>query len=116
MDPRLKAALEFADYRQTINQQKQQLKDRIDVELTYGHNGGLFKIDYALLSFLELLISKDRTKNIPLFDINKNPIMIADIVSFRDDVFDRYMTLSHSSYIEYENIKKSRTVKKLLDI
>jgi hypothetical protein len=116
MDPRLKAALEFSDYRQTVNQQRQQLKDRIDAELTYGHNGGFFKIDRSLLTFLDLLISKDRTKNIPLFDLNQNPIMIADVVSFRDDIFDRYMTLAHASYLEYENIKKSRTVKKLLDI
>lgn len=116
MDPRLKAALEFSDYRQVLNQQRQQLQDRIDSELTIGYNGGLFKINIALISFLELLISKGKKNNTPIFDVNNNPIMIEDIESFKDDIFDRYMTLAHSSYIEYETIKKSRTVKKLLDV
>lgn len=116
MDPRLKAALEFSDYRQILNQQRQQLKDRIDAELTVGHGGGLFKITLELICFLELLISKDKKTNIPIFDINQNPILIEDIESFKDDLLDRYLTLARSSFTEYENIKKSRTVKKLIDL
>jgi hypothetical protein len=116
MDLRLKTALEFSDYRQVLNQQRQQLKDKIDSELTVGHNGGLFKITLELICFLELLISKNKKTNIPIFDINQNPIMIEDLENFKDDILDRYLMLSQSSYVEYENLKKSRTVKKLLEI
>jgi hypothetical protein len=116
MDPRLKTALEFSDYRQVLNQQRQQLKDRIESELTIGHNGGLFKITLELICFLELLISKDKKLNVAIFDINHNPIIIEDVESFKDDLLDRYLILAKTSYLEYENIKKSRTVKKLLDI
>lgn len=116
MDLRLKTALEFSDYRQVLNQQRQQLKDKIDSELTVGHNGGLFKITLELICFLELLISKNKKTNIPIFDINQNPIMIEDLENFKDDILDRYLMLSQSSYVEYENLKKSRTVKKLLGI
>jgi hypothetical protein len=116
MDPKLKAALEFSDYRQTLNQQRIQINDKLISDITFGHNGGMFKITPALINFLELLISKDRKKNVPILDINDNPIMIADLEEFRDDIFDRYLTAVNVYYIEYENLKKSRTVKKLLDL
>jgi hypothetical protein len=116
MDPRLKKALEFSDFRQTLNQQRQQLKDKLDSDLTYGYNGGLFKIESALISFLDLLVVKDRKKNIPILDSNNNPVMVEDVEKLRDDLLDRYLTSVYSAHKEYEQIKKSRTVKKLLDI
>ena len=45
MDGRLKAALDFSNYRQTLTIQRKQLKEKIDAKMTYGHNGGIFKID-----------------------------------------------------------------------
>lgn len=116
MDSRLKSALEFSDYRQTLNQQRQQIKDKLVSDITFGHNGGMFKATMELIVFLELLMSKDRIKNIPILDMNNNPVMIDNVEEFKDDVFDRYLTAINVYYFEYEKLIKSRSVKKLLDV
>ena len=79
MDDRLSKALDFANYRQTLAVQRKTLKEKIDARLTIGYNGGLFKIDRSLISFVEILINKGRTKNVPLLDKNENPILEIEI-------------------------------------
>jgi hypothetical protein len=37
-------------------------------------------------------------------------------VKFRDEIFDRYFSASFEYMSEYEKIKKSRTVEKLVDL
>jgi hypothetical protein len=116
MDDRLKKSLEFANYRQTFAIQKKLLKEKIASKLTYGHNGGVFKIDQSLITFVQMLIDQDRISGVPLLDINNNPIMIEDSNIFRDEIFDRYFTTTLEYYEQYELLKKSRSVEKILDL
>ncbi len=116
MDERLTKALDFAKYKQSLNLQRKNLKEKIDGQLTYGHNGGIFKIDRSLITFVQLLIDRQRTENVPVLDSNDNPILIKDLVSFRDEILDRYMTSIYEYSEQYENIKKARSVEKLLDL
>lgn len=115
MDDRLKQALDFSNYQQTLLIQKKQLKEKIDARLTYGHSGGLFKIDRSLISFVQLLIDQQRTENIPMLDLNDNPIMIHSVIEFRDEILDRYFTSLYEYHEQYEKIKKSRSVDKLVN-
>jgi hypothetical protein len=116
MDDRLKKSLEFANYRQTFAIQKKLLKEKIASRLTYGHNGGVFKIDQSLITFVQMLIDQGRISGVPLLDINNNPIMIEDLNIFRDEIFDRYFTTTLEYYEQYELLKKSRSVEKILDL
>jgi hypothetical protein len=116
MDDRLKKSLEFANYRQTFAIQKKLLKEKIASKLTYGHNGGVFKIDQSLITFVQMLIDQDRISGVPILDINNNPIMIEDLNIFRDEIFDRYFTTTLEYYEQYELLKKSRSVEKILDL
>jgi hypothetical protein len=116
MDERLKAALDFSNYRQTLAIQRKTLRERIEGKLTYGHSGGIFKIDRILLAFVQMLIDQGRTENVPLIDQNENPILIPDLQQFRDEILDRYFTSTYEYHEEYEKIKSSRTVEKLLNI
>ena len=116
MDDRLKAALDFSNYRQTLAIQRKTLRERIEGKLTYGHSGGIFKIDRTLLAFVQMLIDQDRTENVPLIDQNENPILTPDLQIFRDEILDRYFTATYEYHEEYEKIKSSRTVEKLLNI
>ena len=97
MQEEFKKALDFSNYRQTFSIQRKTLKEKIEAKLTYGVNGGIFKIDRTLLNFVELLISKERKEGVVILDANENPILIDDLLSFRDEIFDRYF----SSTIEY---------------
>lgn len=115
MDQRLEKALEFSNYRQTLSIQRKNLKERIAGKLTYGHAGGIFKIDRSLLVFVQMLIDQGRTKDVPLLDLNENPVLIPDLEIFKDEIFDRYFSSTYEYFVEYQKIKSSRTVEKLLE-
>ena len=116
MDDRLSKALEFANYRQTLAIQRKTLKEKIAAKLTYGHAGGLFKINRELIVFVQMLIDQDRTENVPFIDENGNPVLVADLQAFKDEIIDRYFTATYEYYEDYQKIKSSRTVEKLLDL
>ena len=116
MDERLSKALEFANYRQTLAIQRKTLKEKTDGKLTVGHGGGLFKINRELIVFVQMLIDQGRTENVPLIDENGNPVLIANLQTFRDEIIDRYFSVTYEYYEEYQKIKSSRTVEKLLDV
>jgi hypothetical protein len=115
MDDALRKALDFAKYRQTYSIQQKVLKEKIDARLTYGHNGGIFKIDRPLIAFVQMLIDQGRTSGVPVLDLNENPILIDDLEKFRDEIFDRYFSSTLEYYEEYESLKKKRSVEKLID-
>ena len=116
MEDQLKKALDFSNYRQTFSIQRKILKEKIDAKLTFGHNGGIFKIDRTLLTFVEMICAKGRTKGVVLLDVNDNPIIVEDLELFKDEVFDRYFTSTLEYYEQYQELKKSRSVEKLLSI
>jgi hypothetical protein len=116
MDEQLKQALDFANYRQTFSIQKRTLKEKIQAKLTYGYNGGIFKIDRILIVFVQMLIDQERIQGVPLLDANDNPIMIDDLLAFKDEIVDRYFTATLEYYEQHESLKKSRSVEKLLDL
>jgi hypothetical protein len=95
MQEEFKKALDFSNYRQTFSIQRKSLKEKIDAKLTYGINGGIFKINRELLNFVEMLIYKDRSENVVILDVNENPILIQDLLSFREEIFDRYFTATN---------------------
>lgn len=116
MDERLSKALDFANYRQTLAIQRKNLKEKIDAKLTYGHNGGIFKINMALITFVQMLLDQGRNENVPLIDANENPVSIPNLTKFKDEILDRYFTATYEYLEEYEKIKSSRSVEKLLDL
>lgn len=116
MEAQLQQALDFSNYRQTLAVQRKTLKEKIDAKLTYGYNGGIFKIDRSLITFIQMMLDQGRKEGVPVLDVNENPILIKDVEKFRDEILDRYFTSTLEYYEQYENIKKSRSVEKLVDL
>lgn len=116
MDDRLKKALEFSNYQNTLSVQRQLLKEKLNSSLIYGYNGGIFKVTESLISFVQFLIDNDRISDIPILDSNSNPILIKDMKEFRDSILNVYFTVVVGYYAEYEKIKKNRTVEKLVEL
>jgi hypothetical protein len=69
-----------------------------------------------LIVFVQLLIDQNRIENIPVIDHNGNPILIVDLNKFKEEIFDRYFTATYECFNEYEKIKRSRSVEKLVDL
>lgn len=116
MDDQLKKALDFSNYRQTFSLQQKLLKEKNEAKLTYGFNGGIFKINQSLLAFVQCLCNSERTTGVVLMDSNNNPILIENLISFKEEIIDRYFTATFEYYEQYQELKKSRSVEKLLDL
>jgi hypothetical protein len=114
MNEQLKAVLDFANYQQTFSIHKKILKERTAAKLMYGFSGGLFAIDRNLLTFVEMLCAKGRASGIVLLDSNENPILIENLEAFRDEIFSRYFEVTNEYFQEFDKIKKSRSVEKLI--
>ena len=116
MEEQLKQALDFSNYRQSFSIQRKTLKEKIEAKLSYGASGGIFKIDQTLIAFVKFLIDQERTQNVPLIDANGNPVLIPDLNIFMNEILDRYFTSVYEYHEQYQNLRKSRSVEKLLDL
>lgn len=115
MQEQLQKALEFANYKQTFSIQRKILKEKMQAKLTYGFNGGLFHIDRNLITFVNLLCEKGRTQGVVLLDENENPILVEDLEAFKEEIFSRYFEVTNEYLEQYQKLKKSRSVEKLLE-
>ena len=58
MTSKLNKALEFSNYRITLNIQHNALKSKVQTLLNYSINGGTFEISQMLISFVKTLIDQ----------------------------------------------------------
>lgn len=114
MSAKLTKALEFANYRVTMNNQKEQLKAKAEGLLIYSINGGSFKIDRSLITFCKALIDSNE-KSVVLLDVYNNPILI-ELESFYDEILSRYIEVTNDYYVEYEKLRKARKTHAVLDL
>ena len=78
MDERLEKALDFANYRITLGNQKRTLKQRTQVLQTVHYEKGVFFADANTISFVKTLIDSDRDSAV-IVDTKENPISIKDL-------------------------------------
>ncbi len=114
MAAKLQTALEFANYRQTLNNQKEVLKARTESLLSYSINGGTFTIDRELITFVKVLIDDKHTDAV-LLDVYNHPIAV-DLQNFYSEIMSRYFEVTNDYYVEYEKIRKARKVSSVLDL
>ena len=114
MSTKLTKALEFANYRVRLNNQRSALRAKIEGLLSYSTNGGTFSIDTTLLTFCKQLIDEKETE-VVLLDIHNNPILI-ELDSFYEEIRSRYFEVTNDYYVEYEKLRKARKVHKVLDL
>jgi hypothetical protein len=114
MSTRLTKALEFANYRVTLNNQLEILRARTQSFLSYSINGGTFTIDRELIAFCKILCDS-KTESAVLLDVYNNPIMIKP-EEFYAEILSRYFEATNDYYYEYEKIRKARKTHRVLDI
>lgn len=114
MNTRLSKALEFANYRITLNNQLATLRAKTQSLLSYSVNGGTFSIDLPLLTFCKQMLDQEKTELV-LLDNYQNPIRV-DLAEFYDEISSRYFEVTNDYHAEYEKLKKARQVSKILDL
>ena len=115
MTSKLTKALEFSNYRLTLNVQHNALRSKVQTLLSYSINGGTFEISQMLISFIQTLITQGHTKAV-LLDVYNNPIEITVLDDFLEEILSRYFEATNEYHAEYSKIKKSRKVHKLIDL
>jgi len=103
----------YASERFELNRQKQTLKEQQQQRLSVTHNGGLFRVDMALLNYLYMKntnagLFQQSTKSI-LPDSYDTPIEI-DCVELLILCEQRWQEVHNDWYNEYQELKAKRKV------
>jgi hypothetical protein len=101
-------ALDQAHYRINLFNIKENIKIKTESIMTHAANGGVFKADRNLISFVKAVIDHGYT-TVVLIDINGNPIEITDVKGFYAEIFSKYFEATNYYHIEYTKLKRART-------
>ncbi len=115
MDNRLQKAVEFANYKQTLNNQLHKLRIKAEGTLMFAEAGGKFTINQQLICFLDYLVRNGYTEA-TLLDDNNTPVSIKDTALFLKKITTLYFEVTNDYFRESQIIKQSRSVKSILDI
>ena len=96
MDPRLEKALDFANYRATIANQRENLKKRIAVLKICHHEGAQFTASKTNIAFVKAMIDSGYDSGI-IEDDKQNPIEIKDLEVLLQELSSAY----HSAMNEF---------------
>jgi hypothetical protein len=114
MSTKLDKALEFANYRVTLNNQVAALREKTDSLLSISLEGGTFVINRELIAFCKALIDDGDTEAV-LLDTYNNPIMI-QLKPFYDEITSRYWEVTNDYHREFTQLRKARKTHQILDI
>jgi hypothetical protein len=115
MDQRLEQALEFANYQYTIHLEKKRLQAKLRSELELAYNGGIFTIDKNFIVFLELF-NPDDDGSVTVLDDNLSPIIILNPEEFKKEVQNTYFRAVNQYRVDFETLKKKRSVKDIVGL
>lgn len=114
MDDRLEKALRTANYRTTLYQQKETLKIKLQNALTIAENGGIFKVNESLVSFVDILL-RNGIESTVLLDSRTNPVEITDLQSFHRLLIETYREATSDYLLAFNKLKKARTVQQAIE-
>jgi len=112
---RLERALEFSNTMQTFNLNKNNLRVKTQNLLNHSNNGGTFKVSQELIGFVSTIVSAGKTEVI-LLDKNDIPIKIEDTKKFLEDISSLYFEVINEYYNDYQKLRSSRKIEKVLEI
>ena len=112
---RLEKALDFSNTMQTFNLNKNNLKVKTQNLLSYSTNGGTFNIDQSLIGFMYMIVSSGKKEAI-VMDKNDIPIRIDDTKKFLEDISSLYFESINEYYNDYQKLRSSRKIEKVLEI
>ena len=112
---RLEKALDFSNTMKTFNLNKNNLKVKTQNLLSYSTSGGSFTVDQSLISFMNFVVSSGKTE-ITLLDKNDIPVRIEDTEKFLDEISSLYFEVVNDYYNEYQKLRSSRKIEKVLEI
>lgn len=114
MDKRLEKALEFSNFRMILSTRQENLKTLMNNKLMLSYGGGLFKINYELISFLTIIVMGGG-KDLILIDENDIPIKIEEPEDFVTKATEQYEKAVAQYYNSYQKLSEAREIRKVID-
>ena len=99
----------------TFNINKNNLKVKTQNLLSYSTSGGSFTVDQSLISFMNFVVSSGKTE-ISILDKNDIPVHIEDTEKFLTEVSSLYFEVVNDYYNDYQKLRSSRKIEKVLEI
>lgn len=112
---RLEKALEQSNVMQSFNLGKNTLKVKTQNLLSYSVNGGTFQVTQDLIAFVSFIVNSEK-EEIVLLDKNEIPIKIEDTKKFLDEISSLYFEVVNEYYNDYQKLRSSRKIEKVLEI
>ena len=112
---RLEKALDFSNTMKTFNINKNNLKVKTQNLLSYSTSGGSFTVDQSLISFMNFVVSSGKTE-ISILDKNDIHVHIEDTEKFLTEVSSLYFEVVNDYYNDYQKLRSSRKIEKVLEI
>ncbi len=115
MDNRLNDALAFANYRLTLQVQRQNIEARVLAALLFSYQNAIFKATRSLIAFADY---KVRTPDAPMYvdDNSGNTIKIENPVEFLKQASDTYDSAMSLKQAEQQKLKAARTTAKIVGL
>jgi hypothetical protein len=114
MDERLEKALDFANYRQTLANQKRNIRSRMQMLQMVHYNNGSFVADTNTIGFINGLMAANKKSAIVL-DTKENPIKIDNLHEFFELIIEKYTESTNEYLTLLDKVNKARNIKKLMD-
>lgn len=114
MDDRLERALEFANYRATVENQKANIYRRFQTMSIMHYANGQFLSDQTTISFVSTLIDQGMTRSI-IIDCKNRPVHVDNLNEFLDDLIENYKRAANEYSNEMQKLNKARSIKKALN-
>lgn len=114
MDKRLTDALAFANYRLTLQIQRQNIEARIEAALLASFQNAIFKATLELISFVSIKAS--RNEKVLVEDQSGNVILIENANDFLSVLLTTYDSAMELKQAEQAKLKSARTTAKIVGL
>lgn len=114
MDKRLEQALDYSNFRMILSTRQKNLKVLMNNRLNLSYQGGLFKVDKELLSFVGVLLINGTTETV-IIDTNDEPILIKELEDFANKASTQYGKAMEQYYQSYKKLSEAREIRKVID-
>jgi hypothetical protein len=113
-DKKLNEALAFANYRLTLQVQRQNIEARVEAALLISHSGSLFKASQELINFVALRLM--RQEQILVEDNSNNVVTIQNGEDFLKVLLSAYDSAMQLKQEEQKRLKSARSTAKIVGL
>ena len=114
MDERLEKALDFANYRAPIANQRNNLKNRIATLKVCHYEGAQFTANKTNISFIKAMIDSGH-EDATIEDDKQNPVEVKDLSGLLEELTSAYHASMNEYLIEHKKLNKARALKTIMD-